>query len=367
MQLLSFNLEGYRRNRLYLSELIADFSPKILFLQEIWLQYSDSKLMPNDFPSLNFQLSTPGMFTNTEDKIISHSQTWHGVALGWHDDIHSQVSPLKSNYERFAAARIALNSMNLLVISFYAPTSGKDDEFLECFCYLTNFLTENRRQNDVLLIGTDSNCSAKSTTRRKKILSDFCTAFSLIVHTTNNPTFHHSNLTSESCIDYFLISESQSQLLGKINQLCNLEHPMNLSSHDPLLSTLKISMEPTVENIPGHSSNYTNFNQKRIIWDKLKMNQYQSLAGKALTSALEYWNFPEAIPLLCSLFPQLLVNCAEMTFDSKISNSKPSKFKKSRKQMKAEKILKKAYRNWKAYGKPKSPDDKRRKSLWEAR
>ena len=307
--MLSFNLEGYRRNRHYLCDLITEFYPKVLFLQEIWLSYSDSKILTSDFPSFNFQVSAPDMFTRAEDKIGRHGQIWHGVALGWHDDISSQVTPIESNYERFAAVRITLGSKNFLTISLYAPTSGKDEQFLECFSYLSEFITKNRRSTDVVVIGTDSNCSTKSTSRRKNVLSNFCSDFSLKVHATNSPTFHHSNHTSESCIDYFLISESEASNLDEILQLCKLENPMNLSSHDPLLSTIKIAIAASQEHQAVHTDSYTDFNQKRIIWDKSKINVYQSLAGKALSSALDFWNFPEAIPLLCSLFSQLLELC----------------------------------------------------------
>ena len=97
------------------------------------------------------------------------------------------------------------------------------------------------------------------------------------------------------------------------------------------------------------------------------MDKYQSLAGAALRDALDFWSFPEAISLLCSLFSQLLVKCAEMTFTQKSSSSKISGIKKSRKQVKAEKELQKAYRVWKNKGKPKSQSDKYRVRYLNAR
>ena len=50
------------------------------------------------------------------------------------------------------------------------------------------------------------------------------------------------------------------------------------------------------EDLPKYTHTYTEFNQKRNIWDKTKIEKYQNLAGGALCSALEFWNFPEAIP-----------------------------------------------------------------------
>ena len=352
---------------MYFYDLIKQYSPKFIFIQEIWLSYSDSHILTKDFPSYTFQVSTPDMFTHPEDILTSHGHTWHGVALGWHNDLCSQVTPLDSGYERFAAARVTLNSETFLIISLYAPTSGKDDEFLECFTHLSNFLNENRTKEEPIVIGTDSNCSEKSTSRRKNMFSNFCSAFSLTVCSTNLPTFHHSNHTSESCIDFLLISKSSTTHLSQIQQLCKLDHPTNLSSHDVLLSSVKTRI-PVAESKPSlYNDTYSDFDQKHIVWDRTKVDKYQSLAGAALRDALVFWDIPEAIPLLCSLFSQLLVKCAEMTFNHKNSTSKISGIRKSRKQLKAEKELQKAYRVWKNKGKPKSQSDKYRVRYLNAR
>ena len=352
---------------MYLSEIIEQYSPKLIFLQEIWLSHSTSGILTSDFPTYNFHVSTTDMFNHPEEVLSNQGPTWHGVALAWHNDLCSLVTPLDSGYERFAAVRLTLNSVTLLLVSLYAPTSGKDDEFLECLTHLSNFLNENRVGNEGIVIGTDSNCSEKSTTRRKDMFSNFCSAFSITVYSTNLPTFHHNNHTSESCIDFFLMSESTTTQLTQVQQLCKFDQPTNLSSHDVLLSSLKIQVAPGNTNPSLYVDTYTKFDQKHIIWEKSKIKKYQNLAGAALSDALDYWNFPEAIPLLCSLFSQLLVKCAEMTFHTKQTCPKKSGMKKSRKQEKAEKELRKSYRVWKSRGKPKSRENKYRLRFLEAR
>ena len=97
------------------------------------------------------------MFLNAEDKIASHGQVWHGAAVAWHNDLQSQVTQLEAVHERFTAVKIALANVNIFAISLYAPTSGKDDEFLECLSYLSDFLANTRSKNDVVIIGADSN------------------------------------------------------------------------------------------------------------------------------------------------------------------------------------------------------------------
>ena len=143
--------------------MISQNHPKIIFLQEIWLSYHEAELLKQEYPLYNFQISTPDMFDSNEDKILTSGHTWHGVAVGWHDDLNADVESIPTNNTRFAGIRIALKTGSILSISLYAPTSGKDDEFLECITDLTEYILSNISEGDRLLLGTDSNCSKKTT------------------------------------------------------------------------------------------------------------------------------------------------------------------------------------------------------------
>ena len=126
-------MEGYKRNRYYLDTLVIQESPRLIFLQEVWLAHHEEEVLNKDFPNYNFKIATPDMFDHSEDKINCPGQVWHGAAIAWHNDLHSFVTPLISTHERFAAVLIRVSSLtSILAISLYAPTSGKDDDFLEC-------------------------------------------------------------------------------------------------------------------------------------------------------------------------------------------------------------------------------------------
>ena len=365
---MSFNIEGYSRNKHYLSQLLTEHDPQLVFLQELWIASCDCKQLGQDFPNLNFLVSTPDMFLHAEDMLCHQGPVWHGAAIAWNNDIHGKVTALESNYDRYSSIKIRLGSENLIAISLYAPTSGKDDEFLECLSYLTNFIDSNKSARDYLLIGMDANCSEKSTKRRKSALSSFCAKFNLRQHKSNKPTFHHNNQTSESSIDFFLISESERLKTGNILQLCTLENPLNMSSHDPLLCTTSVPLcIADNESTAKYSDTYIKFEQANIIWKETKLAQYQDLAGAVLTETLKFWNNPESIPHLCSLFPTLLVQCADMTLDSKPKRNNDLGFRKSKTIMKAERALKKAHNRWKMCGKPMSKLDQARKLYIEAR
>ena len=181
------------------------------------------------------------MFDNAEDKILHPGHVWHGAAVAWHNDLHSTVTVLPATNARFAAIILGISDESkILVISLYAPTSGKDDEYLECLSYLEEFLRSNTPSSGSILIGTDSNCSDKSSRRRKLAWSEFCRTFSLEMKKTGLPTFHHNNGSSTSSIDYFVSVKCQVE---NLKHICTLETPLNLSSHDAVLATIPILKE----------------------------------------------------------------------------------------------------------------------------
>ena len=178
------------------------------------------------------------MFTPNEDKLLSSGPIWQGAALGWHDDLHSKVTSIPSNHDRFAAIKLKLAESSLFLASFYAPTAGHDDDFLESIFYLSEFISQNYTTNDTVIIGTDANCSEKSSSRRKASWNNFCQNLNLKVHSTGQPTFHHNNVSSESCVDLFVTSGPL--VITNLTLHCTLETPLNLSSHDPITASVRV-------------------------------------------------------------------------------------------------------------------------------
>ena len=363
MSMLCFNIEGFNRNKHYFSDILNQVNPKIVFLQEIWLPYHDQRLMNNMFPDYHFWISTPDMFLHNEDKLLQSGQVWHGAAIGCHNDIHSNVTHLVSNHERLAGLKLSLSENSLLFVSFYAPTSGQDDDFLESLAYLSEYILQNASAGDQVIIGTDSNCSSKSTPRRQESWKSFCKTHSLKIHATGAPTFHHNNGTSESSIDFFATTSSLS--VSNLQQFCTLETPLNLSSHDPIIATIVVS-DKSEKFESKYSNTYTEFNRQKIIWDESKMNEYQELAANALSNASKYWDTPETIPILSRIISDLLVKCGKLVFETK--SSKYSAVSKSSKKIsKAEETLTKAFKKWKKVGRPSSKSDSARIAYTSAR
>ena len=158
--IFTFNLEGYKRNKYYLSKLISDYKPLFLFIQERWLPHYEAKdKFCTDFSNYNFMTTSADMFTPAEDKVLETGPTWHGTALGWAEDIDKYVSKIPVISERFCGVKYQDNATNTSIVAYsaYLPTSGLDDEFLETLSQLSYDLQNNVNEKSSILIGFDSN------------------------------------------------------------------------------------------------------------------------------------------------------------------------------------------------------------------
>ena len=137
--IFTFNVEGYKRNKFYLSTIIQKYCPLFVFLQEFWLPFHESNKLSNDFDDYNFLTTAADMFTATEDLILQSGPVWHGTALVWKKTLEKFVTKLPLISERFCGVKYVDTSVDTNIIAYtaYLPTSGKDEEFLEILSLLS--------------------------------------------------------------------------------------------------------------------------------------------------------------------------------------------------------------------------------------
>ena len=153
------------------------------------------------------------MFCHPEDLIVMHGPVWHGTALGWKKSFDQYITKLPIVCERFSSVKFFNPETNtsILLYSSYLPTAGNDEEFLEVIETLNFHINENKNVNDFLVLGLDSNVSEKSTKRRYTSMNSFVNSHELnSIITSEEPTFHHNNKTSESQIDHVYFSPSET-------------------------------------------------------------------------------------------------------------------------------------------------------------
>ena len=118
------NIEGFKRNGFYLSKVLRELVPDIVFLQEIWLPYSEEPQLKNFSPEYDFTISSPDKFQDLEDHLSKPTHIWYGVAVGWRKDIANYVKIVETNCDRIACIEFSYSNSRFLFLSFYAPTSG---------------------------------------------------------------------------------------------------------------------------------------------------------------------------------------------------------------------------------------------------
>ena len=321
-------MEGFKRNKFYLSQLINEYEPFFIFIQEHWLPHyeAEAKISTN-FPQYNFSVTSSDIFTHAEDKMLEGGPTWHGAAVGWRHNFGKHVSKIPIISERFCGVKYTDGHTNIIAYSAYLPTSGQDEEYLEVLSLLSFDIRNNKTENSCILIGLDTNQSEKSSRRRTEAMEQFCEQFSLKgVLTNNDPTFHHNNQLSTSQIDNILayVPENLPVQISLFKHLCKLENYANLSSHDALVAKLIIPTFNKSFSEANYSHTYETFVVKKPKWDQSGIVGYQNQTALVLKDLLSEFDEPEYIPLLSELFSKMLVISAENNFETSSPKIKSS-------------------------------------------
>ena len=88
-------------------------------------------------------MTTSDIFTPAEEKMLEGGPTWHGAAIGWHENIEKFVSKIPIISERFSGVKYTDGQTNILAYSAYLPTHGKDDDYLEVLSQLSFDIRNN--------------------------------------------------------------------------------------------------------------------------------------------------------------------------------------------------------------------------------
>jgi len=189
---VTFNIEGFKRNKFYLTSSIKKYNPLVLFLQEDWLAYHETDSLKHEFTAYNFHSTASDMFSDPEDLLFASGCAWHGVTIGWSLEVDKYVTKLPTISDRFCGISFRNGHTNALFYSLYLPTSGKDEEFLEVLTKLSSDITKHRTAHESINIGADTNQSIKSSHRRTDAMKDFQNEIDLhSISKSDEATFHH--------------------------------------------------------------------------------------------------------------------------------------------------------------------------------
>ena len=354
------------------------YQPLFIFIQETWLPSHETHVISDDFQDYCFLTTSADMFEHEEDTALKQGPVWHGTALGWKKSIDQNITKLPIICERFCSVKYVTSQSkaSVLLYSTYLPTSGQDDDFLETLATLDADINQHKDENTVVILGSDTNVSSKSTKRRYKAMQIFLHShlFKSILKT-QEPTFHHNNQSSESQIDhiYYSIPNKSKTIIELNKHLCQKENSSNLSAHDVLVGM--IGLPATIDadsDEADFTSTYTPFVVKKLKWNESGRDTYQKQTSHILQDLLNKYSAPEFIPVLCEMFSRALVISAENNFEDKCPLKTHTQKHKahpyfSKEYRDAHKAHKNNFEEWRKSGRPSDRDHPAKEKVLQSR
>ncbi|CAC5422160.1 unnamed protein product [Mytilus coruscus] len=230
LNLLTFNIEGFNSNKLYLETLSK--RSDILFLQEHWLHsYEKHKL--DEF--LQDFICYTKCF---DDNLLSE-------AICIHKKFEKFVELLPDGGNRIIGIKFN-TTQPFIFLSTYLPCRGNAnsidnyqeilDELSEIYIKYSNVFR--------IVIGGDMNASISRDSKQDKVFRDFIKENNLLIPPSCGKTFtfYHYNGRDTFQIDYFLERKSVIS-----NYLTFIRESTNTSTHDPILTTIPCNIQANEE------------------------------------------------------------------------------------------------------------------------
>ena len=345
-----------------MTSILDHYSPMFIFLQEHWLpQYESNSILDQSMPEYSFLTTADDMFIPPEDRLLIPGPVWHGTAIGWHKSFDRFISKLPIVSERFCGVYFEekIFQIEILSYSIYFPTSGQDDHFLEVLDLLDDDISRRKNSNTLLILGTDTNCSDKSTIRRQNAMQKFMDKFSLqSLVSPMNATFHHNNGTSSSQIDNILyhIPNNVKAFMNMKKHLCNRVESSNISAHDVIVGEIDIEIV-TSSHDDRKPLIYSQFDPQKPKWDLENLEKYQKDSYEAVKVAFDTFKSSDETSLLAEAVSQCLVQCANDNFQSSRRTNYSQRNKFPKEMIEAHAKHKVATKNWRDAGCPRDIND----------
>lgn len=265
LNILSFNIESFTSNKLYLDTLSK--RADIILLQEHWL-YEREKYLLEEYLS-NFICAIKCFDEDLVNDPIERKRGHAGVAICFNIKLQSMMEILPDGGKRIICIRInALKPLTLICV--YMPTRGGSmslDDYKSILDELSEIIEKYKYTSDII-IGGDMNASLHRTERKISYdiaLSEFLqdNALNLPDMCQKQSTFYHFNNKDESQIDYFLQSASVVK-----RYLTFQREFQNTSTHDPIMVVVECSLEKVGTKVMKNRT-------LRINWDKIDKQKYQ--------------------------------------------------------------------------------------------
>lgn len=241
VNVMSYNMRGFYQGCSALNDMITQYDPDVILLQEHWLTPAKLHLFDSHFVNY-FSFGSSAMMKHVEVGML-RGRPFGGVIILIKNSLRKMTKTIHCS-DRYAIIKVG----NSLFVNVYLPCVGTTDRQLICDDVLAEidaWLLSNC-DCSVVMAG-DFNANLDSTDSVVDNICAFTNSHNLLrcddlFPSEKHPTYVNEPLNRESYIDYIFVSRE-----CQVNKFSVIDPDINFSDHLPLLATVSYIASPAID------------------------------------------------------------------------------------------------------------------------
>ena len=240
---MSYNIEGIQKHLETAAEIMDEFEPSMMFLQETKVHYHEETHISNKLGIKRpFWLNSPDLYTDsfTDRLEVTKREPIHGTGIILDRDVAGVTPKMYENTShRFQHMRLAgANYINVYMPTRDTKAEGRE-KLEQAFSDLSNILAPLKGE-PVAIIG-DLNLSEKHDQARKKLFREFFREHDLTLHTPAAATNYPRGRGEPATLDHMAASHHFSKVTVEV--LDRAKVPLNASTHVPVVWSFSLTLK----------------------------------------------------------------------------------------------------------------------------
>jgi len=272
-------MHGYYQGYPVIEDLIAEYEPDVLLLQEHWLTPANLCKFNDQFSNY-YYVGTSAMSRCVEQGML-RGRPYGGVITLIKKSLQDMVRTVQCD-ERYVIVKVA----DLILVNVYLPCAGSKDRLLICDDILVDLWSwrEHFADCQIVIAGDFNVCLDNEKDACCKAINCFLRRHSLIrcddlFPDQKTATYVNYALNLQSQIDYIITS-----LNHNVVKFAVLDPDINFSDHLPLLATFSCPL--IYRNNSGNHEIGASRSQRLLRWDHADLMSYYHYTGEQLAPLL---------------------------------------------------------------------------------
>ena len=208
LSIMTWNIEGLRRNIFNLKHFLETLKPDWVFLCEPQIYECDVNSVMSLICDYSFLLNSPDKFD--PDLPLVKSKANGGTMILWKSNLEPYIAPIPSLSTSYLPVLLhPPGLMESIHVCIYLPTHGQDQSFCEELTNISETLSQIRTNHPHVPIFLRGDFNVNRNNRRRQNLFDtFKDSEGLLELNVSQPTYHHflGDGSSDSNLDKILHS-----------------------------------------------------------------------------------------------------------------------------------------------------------------